>query len=236
MRLQGLCPGLCLCKLEVMLRHASFLMCVALATCANAHAQSMYAAPDEPVELALRGLDGTEQKLSNYRGRIVILNFWATWCVPCREEMPMLVRLQQEYESRGVTVIGPSADAPETQAKIEPFLRELKIGFPIWIGATTEHMERLGLGAALPATAVIDRDGRIVGRILGPLEEADLRTRIEWLLADPATRGPAPAAVLDTFEKHKKEHPEEEHGHQHEGEEEHQHGGVGMEGASTVPC
>ena len=189
----------------------------------------------EPVELVLRGLDGTEQRLSAYRGRIVILNFWATWCVPCREEMPMLVRLQQEYESRGVTVIGPSADAPETQAKIAPFLRELTIGFPVWVGATTADMERLGLGAALPATAVIDRDGRIVGRILGPLEEADLRARIEWLLADPATRGPAPVPALNTFEKYKREHSEEGHSHEHEGEEEHQHGGVGMEGASTVP-
>ncbi len=232
---RGLRPVLCLCKLAAMLRRVSVVICLALAMCAGASAQSSSQDSSLPVELALRALDGTEQKLSDYRGRVVILNFWATWCVPCREEMPMLVRLQQEYEGRGVVVIGPSADAPETQAKIEPFLRELKIGFPVWVGATTEHMERLGLGTALPATAVMDRDGRIVGRILGPLEEADLRARIEWLLADPAARGPAPIHVLNTFEKHKKEHPEEEHGHQHSGEEEHQHGSVGIEGASTVP-
>lgn len=189
---------------------------------------------DEPIELVLRGMDGAEQRLSEHRGRIVVLNFWATWCVPCREEMPMLVRLQQQYRSRGVVVIGPSADAPETQAKIAPFLSELKIQFPIWVGATTAHMEQLALGTALPATAVIDRDGRIVGRILGPLDQTDLRARIGWLLADPATRGPAPAAVLNTFEKHQHEHGEEA-GHEHEGEEDHQHGGVGMEGASTVP-
>lgn len=191
-------------------------------------------AVEPPAELVLRDRAGVEQRLSGYRGKIVILNFWATWCVPCREEMPMLVRIAKEYESRGVVVIGPSADAAETQGKIEPFLHEAGITFPVWVGATTAHMEQLGLGTALPATAVIDHDGRIVGRILGPLEEKDLRARIEWLLADPQKRGPAPAAVLNTFEKHQPEHGEEK-GHEHEGEEDHQHGGVGMEGASTVP-
>lgn len=190
---------------------------------------------DEPVELALRDRAGAEQRLSAYRGRIVILNFWATWCVPCRQEMPMLVRIAKEYEARGVTVIGPSADAPETQDRIEPFLREAGITFPVWVGATTEHMQQLGLGTALPATAVMDREGRMVGRILGPLEEQDLRARIEWLLADPAKRGPAPAALLNMLEKHgKDEHPEEghdEHGHK---EGEHAHA-QGLDGASTVP-
>lgn len=194
---------------------------------------SEQATGEAPVELVLRGMDGAARRLGEYRGRIVVLNFWATWCVPCREEMPMLVRLQQEYESRGVVVIGPSADAPETQAKIVPFLHELQIEFPIWVGATTEHMQQLGLGAALPATAVIDRDGRIVGRILGPLDETDLRARLEWLLADPAARGPAPRPLLNTFEKH--EHAPGEEGHDEHGHaEEHAHA-PGMDGASTVP-
>lgn len=186
--------------------------------------------------MTLRDRAGKEQRLSAHRGRIVILNFWATWCVPCREEMPMLVRIAKEYESRGVTVIGPSADAPETQDKIEPFLREAGITFPVWVGATTEHMQQLGLGTALPATAVIDREGRMVGRILGPLEEKDLRARIEWLLADPAKRGPAPAALVNMFERqardqHAGEEGHDEHGHQ---EGEHAHA-QGLDGASTVP-
>jgi thiol-disulfide isomerase/thioredoxin len=219
-----------------MLRLLSVTM-LSLAVCPNLFGQSSNPAQERgeaPVELLLRDMAGVEQRLSAYRGKIVILNFWATWCVPCREEMPMLVRIAQEYEARGVVVIGPSADAPETQGQIEPFLREAGITFPNWVGATTADMEQLGLGAALPATAVIDREGRIAGRILGPLEEKDLRARIEWLLADPRKRGTAPPAVLNTFEKQRHGHGEEE-GHEHEGEEEHQHGGVGMEGASTVP-
>jgi thiol-disulfide isomerase/thioredoxin len=185
-------------------------------------------AADVPVELVLRDQAGVEQKLSAYRGRIVILNFWATWCVPCREEMPLLVKLRREFAARGVEVIGPSADAPETQKQIAPFLRKQKIDFPVWLGTTTEQMEQLGLGTALPATAVVDRDGRIVGRILGPLQEADLRARIAWLLGDRT--GAAPPPRLDMFAKKK-----DEHAHEHkEGEAEHVHAG-GLDGASTVP-
>lgn len=219
-----------------------FVVCIALLLGSLPLAAAAQQAPaphaseeavEQPVELVLRGMDGAERRLGEYRGRIVVLNFWATWCVPCREEMPMLVRLQQEYESRGVVVIGPSADAPETQAKIAPFLSELQIQFPIWVGATTEHMQQLGLGAALPATALIDHDGRIVGRILGPLDETDLRARLEWLLADPAARGPAPRLLLNTFEKH--EHAPGEEGHDEHGHaEEHAHA-PGIDGASTVP-
>ena len=187
---------------------------------------------EEPVELVLKGQSGGERRLSDYRGKIVVLNFWATWCVPCREEMPMLVKLRREFAARGVEVIGPSADEPRTQDKIAPFLKKQKIDFPIWIGATTDHMQALGLGTALPATAVLDREGRIVGRILGPLEETDLRARIEWLLGNRA--GAEPPPLLNTFEKAAKEHAGE-HGHEHkEGEEEHAHAG-GMDGASTVP-
>ncbi len=187
--------------------------------------------PSEPAELALRGLDGAEQRLSAHRGKIVVLNFWATWCVPCREEMPMLARLRREFAARGLEVIGPSADAPETQKEIAPFLRKQKIDFPIWAGATTADMERLGLGTALPATAVLDRDGRIVGRILGPLVEKDLRARITWLLGHRSA--PAPPPLLNTFEKHAGE--KDEHGHKHgAGEEDHAHAG-GLDGASTVP-
>ncbi len=117
-----------------------------------------------------------------------MLNFWATWCIPCREEMPMLVDLQRRYESRGVQVIGASADEEGTQKAIPSFARKHRINFPIWIGATTANMQRLGLGEALPATAIIDRDGQIVGRILGPLDKEDLENRIEWLLGDRQTR------------------------------------------------
>jgi thiol-disulfide isomerase/thioredoxin len=195
---------------------------------------SIYISAEEPrplpandqAALTLKDLSGKEQSLDALTGKIVVLNFWATWCVPCREEMPLLEFLQNRYATRGVQVIAASVDDESTRDAIPEFSRRLKLNFPVWLGATIEDMQRLGLGDALPATAVIDRDGRIVGRIIGMVNKADLTKRIEWLLGDRLT--PAPPSLINTLEKHA-------HEHGHEGEEEHQHASVGLEGASTVP-
>ena len=181
----------------------------------------------KPATLALQGLSGDRQSLENYRGRIVILNFWATWCVPCREEMPIFVRAREDYQARGVEVIGASVDDASTRDQIEPFTEEYGINFPVWLGATAKDMRRLGLGIALPATALIDRDGRVVGRLIGLVEEHELIERIDWLLGDRAA--PPPPPLVNHLGSAR-----DEHGHQ-EGEEEHQHAAVAMEGASLVP-
>jgi thiol-disulfide isomerase/thioredoxin len=199
---------------------------------------SIYISAEEPrplsvnaqAALTLKDLSGREQSLSAQAGKIVVLNFWATWCVPCREEMPLLVFLQNRYATRGVQVIGASVDDESTRDAIPEFSRRLKLNFPVWLGATIEDMQRLGLGDALPATAFIDRDGRIVGRIIGVVNKAEVSRRIEWLLSDRQT--PAPPPVINALEKHPHDHG---HEHGHEGEEEHQHASVGLEGASTVP-
>ncbi len=185
--------------------------------------------------LSLPDLNANRQTLEQYRGRIVVLNFWATWCAPCREEMPLLVDLQKRYASRGVVVVGASADDESTQARIEPFVEELGITFPIWIGANTADTERLGLGAALPATAIIDKDGRIIFRIIGPLKRKALAQRIDYLLS--GKQGKAPEPLIDTLSDALSEAnlDHDQDGHDHSEEEQHSHGGVGVEGASTVP-
>ena len=182
---------------------------------------------EEPATLALEGLWGDRQNLEHYRGQIVILNFWATWCVPCREEIPILVRVRKAYQSRGVEIIGASADDASTRDQVELFIEEHDINFPIWLGATIKDMERLGLGTALPATVLIDRDGRVAMRILGLIEEDDLIERIDWLLGD-RTSHPPPRHV------DRQQPRNDEHSH-HEREEEHQHAVVAMESASLVP-
>jgi thiol-disulfide isomerase/thioredoxin len=181
--------------------------------------------------LTLRDLQGQAQSLTSLRGKLVVLNFWATWCAPCREEMPLLVSLQNRYEKRGVQVIGASVDDESTEAQIAPFVKKLKINFPIWIGATIEDMQILGLGSALPATAILDRDGQVVSRIIGVVTKGDLQERLEWLLGDRTT--PAPPPLLNKIEQ-AQDHPDEP-GHKHEGEEEHEHSSVTIEGASSVP-
>ena len=134
-------------------------------------------------ELVLKDLSGVEQRLSSYRGRIIVLNFWATYCVPCRKEMPDLASIQNEYASLGVQVIGAAADAVEDKQKVMQFIRDTKLNFPIWLGASAGDMQRVGLGSTLPGTVVIGRDGKIVATAKGVIKPAELKKHIESLLA-----------------------------------------------------
>jgi thiol-disulfide isomerase/thioredoxin len=138
----------------------------------------------QEVELTLRDPFGTEQRLGALKGRIVILNFWATYCVPCREEMPDLAAIQNEYAALGVQVVGASADEAKDRAQVLQFVKETRINFPVWMGATTADMMRFGLGAALPGTVIIGRDGRIVKIISGIVNQAELKKQLEALLAE----------------------------------------------------
>jgi len=135
------------------------------------------------VDLTLKDPFGTEQRLSALKGRIVVLNFWATYCVPCRKEMPDLAAIQNEYAALGVHVIGASTDEAEDRAKVLQFVKETKINFPIWTGATSADMMRFGLGAALPGTVIVGRDGRIAKVISGIVNQADLKKQIDAMLA-----------------------------------------------------
>lgn len=135
------------------------------------------------VNLALKDLFGAEQSLSALKGRIVVLNFWATYCVPCRKEMPDLAAVQNEYAALGVQVVGASADEAGDRAKVLQFIKETKVNFPVWTGATPADMMRFGLGAALPGTVIVGRDGRVAKVISGIVNQADLKRQIDAMLA-----------------------------------------------------
>jgi thiol-disulfide isomerase/thioredoxin len=134
-------------------------------------------------ELVLKDLFGVEQKLSSFRGRIVVLNFWATYCKPCLKEMPDLAAIQNQYAALGVQVIGASAETLAEQKLVRKFITDLKLNFPIWLGATTEDMARFGLGPALPGTAIIGRDGKIVALYRGVIQPAELKQQLDALIA-----------------------------------------------------
>ena len=138
------------------------------------------------IELSLKDPFDTEQRLSALKGRIVVLNFWATYCIPCRKEMPDLAAIQNEYAALGVQVVGASTDEITDRDKVLQFAKETKVNFPIWIGATTADMIRFGLGAALPGTVVINRDGRISKVISGVVNQADLKKQIDAMLPSAA--------------------------------------------------
>ena len=136
------------------------------------------------IELKLKDLFGAEQSLAQFKGRIVILNFWATYCVPCRKEMPDLSAIQNEFAALGVQVIGASTDEAEDRPKVLQFIKDVKINFPIWLGATTADTLRFGVGTALPATVIIGKDGKVYKTISGVVNQTDLRKDVEKLLQD----------------------------------------------------
>jgi len=147
---------------------------------------------DSRPDISIWDVKGKPQKLSQYRGEIVVLNFWATWCESCKTELPMLVEEQTRYQARGVVVIGASMDDATTVKNVSPFVKKEKLNFPVWIGATVDHLEQLGLGQAIPATAFFDRDGNLVGRVLGVLRKDDVEHRIEWLVGNREGTAPEP--------------------------------------------
>ena len=132
--------------------------------------------------LKLKDLFGAEQTLAQFKGRIVVLNFWATYCEPCRKEMPDLSAIQNEFAAYGVQVVGASTDELADKPKVLQFIKDVKINFPVWIGATSADTLRFGVGTALPATIIIDRDGKIVKTISGVVNQAELRAELEKII------------------------------------------------------
>ena len=144
-----------------------------------------------------KSLTGSLEKTSALRGSIAVINFWATYCGPCKEEMPRLQKLSEQYAAKGVRFVAISVDAPKDRSKIDAFLKAQSIGMEVWVGGDVDWMERLGLGDVIPATLIVDQKGEIVGRIMGEARDEDIRTRLDWLLG--GQEGPAPEAVLKRY-------------------------------------
>jgi len=136
---------------------------------------------DALMAVRLADLEGRQQSLDQWRGKVLVVNFWATWCAPCREEIPAFVRLQEKYRTDGLQFVGIAIDQPE---KVQAFSREFGINYPVLLGGidTVEISRQAGnrIGA-LPFTLVLDRNGLIVSRELGKARETELETRIKSL-------------------------------------------------------
>jgi thiol-disulfide isomerase/thioredoxin len=130
----------------------------------------------------LPDLAGAPQTLAQWRGRVLVVNFWATWCAPCREEIPVFVELQRRYGERGLQFVGIAIDQPD---KVAPFAAEFGINYPVLVGGLDAAEWSRDLGnrvGALPFTLVIDRDGDVRMTHLGELKEAALLRHIQPLL------------------------------------------------------
>lgn len=123
-------------------------------------------------DFELATLDGGKVKLSDYRGKAVVLNFWATWCGPCRIEMPWFVDLQKQHGDEGLTILGVAMDDSDPQ-KIAEFASEIGVNYPVLLG-TEKVSEAYGNVEYLPTTFYIDRQGRIVGKAAGLLSKGEI--------------------------------------------------------------
>jgi peroxiredoxin len=121
---------------------------------------------------ATTALDGDSVSLAKVRGTVVLLNIWATWCHPCREEIPQLGALHQRYRERGLSVIGVSVDTDGTDDAIRAFMRDYPMPFPIWRDPD-ERISSLFLALGVPATFLIDQRGVLRWRKTGPITPGD---------------------------------------------------------------
>ena len=141
-------------------------------------------APLPAPALALTTRDGKQKQLADFKGKLVLVNLWATWCVPCVEEMPALDRLQQELGSDAFEVVALSVDRAG-RSGARKFLDEAKVGKLALYTDPSARMAATLRAAGLPATLLIDREGREIGRLLGPAQwdGEDARRLIRWAVA-----------------------------------------------------
>jgi thiol-disulfide isomerase/thioredoxin len=133
------------------------------------------------MSFTLQDMNGREVKLSDYTGKVVLLNFWATWCGPCKYEIPMFVELQAQYASQGVTFLGFSVDDPVE--KLVPFAKQYKINYPVLVGlGRDEVQDAFGPIWGVPVTVMISRDGKVCKRHMGIGTKEQFEAEIKALL------------------------------------------------------
>jgi cytochrome c biogenesis protein CcmG/thiol:disulfide interchange protein DsbE len=137
-------------------------------------------------EVTFKDLDGKDATLAQYRGKVVLVNFWATWCDPCYIEIPWLIEMQQKYETKGFTVLGVSMD-DEGKAAVAPFLakerfnvngQKLPMNYPIVIG-NDDVADKFGGLLGYPTSFLISKDGKIVKKVQGLISYEEFTKAIE---------------------------------------------------------
>jgi peroxiredoxin len=147
-------------------------------------------------EFNLTDANGASVKLADYKGKVVLLNFWATWCGPCKVEIPWFMEFEQQYKDRDFAVLGVSFD-DDGWKSVKPYVEQHKINYRIMIGSD-ELGQLYGNVDALPTSFIIDREGRIAARHEGLVDKQDYQNEILKLLEDPksADRGNHPGASV----------------------------------------
>jgi thiol-disulfide isomerase/thioredoxin len=130
--------------------------------------------------LKLKDIQGRTLRLDDYKGKVVLINFWATWCPPCRTEIPQLIKLQREYRNRGLQVIGITYP-PEKIGVVRRFVRRQRMNYPVALG-TKATRALFDPGEILPITVIIDERGKLRGLVQGILYREEFDEKVKPLL------------------------------------------------------
>jgi cytochrome c biogenesis protein CcmG, thiol:disulfide interchange protein DsbE len=139
-------------------------------------------------DLVMPQLSGGAWRLSDHRGQVVLINYWASWCAPCRQETPGLIDLAREYRYKGLSIVGVSMDEGGRQA-VESFQSEFHMPYPVLMPDLTSPSAPAVEG--LPTTVLVDRNGRAAKSYIGAVRESVFRADVDRLLAEAATSSPA---------------------------------------------
>lgn len=150
---------------------------------------------DEASDFTLRDIDNKEVHLADLKGKVVVLSFWATWCGPCKEEMPHLQKMYDKYKEQGFVVLSISSDDARTASRVKPFIRSKGFTFPVLLDKQSAVTGIYNPGKTLPWTVVIGRDFNVAKVHSGynPGDEEELEHLVKSLVeAKPAADTPAP--------------------------------------------
>jgi peroxiredoxin len=133
------------------------------------------------LDFTLKDVKGVDVRLSSFKGKVILLDFWATWCAPCKVEIPGFVELQTQYKGKGLVVVGMSVD--DTLEQLTPFVAQYKMNYPVLLAKDNEAIqEAFGPLWGLPTTFVISRDGKMCRKHMGLTSKAQFEKEILGLL------------------------------------------------------
>jgi peroxiredoxin len=156
-------------------------------------APTTYAADAAP-DFTLRDINGTSVSLSEYKGKVIVMSFWATWCGPCKEEMPHLQQMLNERGDKGVVVFSVSTDDARTASQVKPYIKRMGYSFTVLLDRSSSVLTQYNPSKTLPFTVIIDQEQNIAKVHSGynPGDEKELFHFVKGLLGEKDV-GPAPA-------------------------------------------
>jgi thiol-disulfide isomerase/thioredoxin len=141
---------------------------------------SATAQQQKAANFSLKSADGKLYELKQYKGKVVVVNFWATWCGPCRKEIPDFIEAYKKYKNKGLVIIGISVDQ-DGWTKVTPYVEESKINYPVVLG-TEQVVENYGGINAIPTTFIVDKNGYIADQHTGVMSLKELETKLQPML------------------------------------------------------